>query len=84
MKVFAVVNSGQVCFIEFHRFRIASFLVPEANLLNNVNPLANEAWTKLANDIDKLEVGQSLEFGKYVVMLEDVPDHIVQRDISGL
>jgi hypothetical protein len=80
VKVFAVVSGKKVCFVDFHRFRIASFLIPDANLLKDDNPLANKQWENLVNDINKLEVGQSLGFGEYIIMLEDVPDHVVQGD----
>jgi len=83
MKAYAVVKNDKVCFVEFHRFRIASYLIPEANLLNNNNPIANDKWANLVNDIDKLEVGKSLKFGKYTIMFEDVPDHVVQADTMG-
>lgn len=82
MKVFAVVRNKNICFVDFNKYKIASHLIPDANILKNENPLANKQWTKLVKEIDKLEVGQSLQFGDYTVIFEDVPDHIIQSDIE--
>lgn len=74
MNVYAVLHGDNVCFWSFHRYKIASFLIPNANLLNDDNPLANKQWIKLVNDIDNLEIGQGLEFGEYVVVLEEIDE----------
>jgi hypothetical protein len=78
MKAWCVTEDN-VCFCDASRFKIASFLIPKANPLNNDNPLANKQWIKLVNDIDSLEIGKSLYFGQYTVALEEIENKVFLR-----
>lgn len=76
MEIYTVLNGDEACFIDLHRYRVASFLIPNANLLNNDDPLANKQWAKLTKRIDELEIGESMDFGDYTIILGEIDDDV--------
>lgn len=82
MKAYAVVKGNEVVFVEFHRFRVASYIIPDANLLNDNNPLANKKWEKLAMAIGNLNPCEYFQYGEYSIFCDNVPDKVVRKDIE--
>ncbi|MBU2701139.1 hypothetical protein Ga0466249_002253 [Sporomusaceae bacterium BoRhaA] len=74
MKIYAVLKGDKVVFIYPHRYKVASFIVPNANLLNDDDPLANKQWANLTKEIDKLNVNQTFYYGEHTIILEEIPD----------
>lgn len=87
MKIYAVIRDDKMCFVDLHRYRVASFLIPAANLLNNDNPLANKQWIALTKDIDKLETGKSIEYGDCKIICDEIDNEIfiqlVAHEVMG-
>lgn len=68
MKIYAVLQGYNVCFCELHRFRVASYILPDDN------PIESIQWQQLAITIGELEVGEYIEYGDYTVVLEEIDD----------